>query len=195
MREKKVVALRSIKNNICPKVGCIRMTGLFLRSMRKYPYYKYNTIMLPKDLNISQRELVFFMVTVLLTAFIIFFTPLRYTILVEPKIKDADPEKIYMDMTQNPDNYLFIDVRTAADYKKLHAKGSINIPIAQFYDKWREFPRTGKEIVLICGGGRLSGVAFFFLQHFGFTNIVHVPGGIDNWVLKNLPVILQETST
>ena len=144
---------------------------------------------------ISLQELVLFSIAVLLTAFTIFFTPLRYNILVEPKIKSVDPESIYVNMNLNPEKYLFIDVRSITDYQKLHAKGSVSIPIAQLYDKWRELPRRNQEIVLICGGGRLSGVAFFFLQHFGFNNIMHVTGGIDNWVLNNLPVVLQETST
>ena len=147
-----------------------------------------------KKIKISQRELSIAAVMVLLTAFIIFFTPLRYTILIEPKVNEIEPDTIYAKMVEKPDNYLFIDVRPAADYQKLHAKGAVNIPIGLFYDKWREFPRTGKEIVLICGGGRLSGVAFFFLQHFGFTNIVRISGGIENWLSKGLPVVLQETS-
>ena len=148
-----------------------------------------------KKIKISRRELSIAAVAVLATAFVIFFTPLRYTILVEPKVHEIEPDEIYAKMVQKPDYYLFVDVRPAADYKKVHAKGAINIPIALFYDEWREFPRTGKEIVLICGGGRLSGVAFFFLQHFGFTNIVRVSGGIENWLSKGLPVVLQETPT
>ncbi len=147
-----------------------------------------------KHIKVSPRDATFSAAAVLLTAFIIFFTPLRYTILIEPHVREIDPQEIYTRMSQAPDKYLFIDVRPVTDYEKLHAKGAINIPIGLFYDKWREFPRSGKEIVLICGGGKLSGVAFFFLQHFGFTNIVRVSGGIENWLSENLPVVLQEGS-
>ncbi len=148
-----------------------------------------------KKIKISRRDMFLSGATVLVTALVIFFTPLRYTILIEPQIRNVEPDKIYADMTKDPGKYLFIDVRPAADYQKLHAKGAINVPIGTFFDKWQEFPRTGKEIVLICGGGRLAGVAFFFLQHFGFTNIVRVSGGIENWLSKNLPVVLQESPT
>ena len=90
---------------------------------------------------ISLQELVLFSIAVLLTAFTIFFTPLRYNILVEPKIKSVDPESIYVNMNLNPEKYLFIDVRSITDYQKFHAKGSVCIPIAQLYYKWRELPR------------------------------------------------------
>ena len=128
-------------------------------------------------------------VVVLLTATGIFFTPLRYTKLIEPKIHDVLSEEIYTRLTRNPDKYLFMDVRPKDKYDERHAEGSINTPIAELYDGWRELPRTGKEIVLICGKGNLSGVAYFFLQHFGFTNIVRVAGGVDDWATKGLPVV------
>lgn len=146
-----------------------------------------------KTLVISHRELLCILAGALLSVLLIFATPIRYTALIEPSVHDIDPKEIHAEMTSSPDDYFFIDVRTPADYKKMHAENSANIPIAQFYDKWREFPRSGKEIVLICGGGRLSGVAFFFLQHFGFTNIVRVSGGIENWAAEGLPVVLQES--
>lgn len=144
-------------------------------------------------MRISKRELALAAGVMLITALGIFFTPLRYSVLVEPSIQDVEPEKIYASMMKNPDGYLFIDVRSAAEYQKIHAKDSVNIPIHLLYDGWRGLPKTGKQIVLICGGGRLSGVAFFFLQHFGFTNIARVSGGIENWVSKNLPVVLRES--
>jgi rhodanese-related sulfurtransferase len=129
---------------------------------------------------------------VVATASIIFFTPLRYNAFIEPDAHDVDPLEIHTNITEHPDRYLFVDVRPAADYQKMHATDSINIPIGSLYDTRQELPRSGKRIVLICTGGRLSGVAFFFLQHFGFTNIVRVSGGLENWVSEGLPVVLQE---
>lgn len=131
---------------------------------------------------------------ILLTAVSIYFTPLRYTPLIEPKIQDVESGEIHARIVENPDAYLFIDVRNESDYSKMHAEGSINIPIAKLYDMWhQELPRSGKEIVLICGRGKLAAVAFFFLQHFGFTNILRVSGGVEDWATKGLPVVLQET--
>lgn len=155
----------------------LSVTMITLRNMQKLP----------------QREVIFAAAAVLMTALVILLTPLRYSLLVEPRIHDVDPADIYARVSAKPDDYLFIDVRPLVDYGKIHSKDAINIPIASLYDKWRELPRSRKQIVLICGGGRLSGVAFFFLQHFGFTNISRVSGGLENWVSKGLPVVLQES--
>ena len=142
---------------------------------------------------LSYRIPILVVLAVIFTALVIFFTPLRYTTFIEPTIQDVEPEEIYEKMQQNPEEYFFIDTRSPVEFKNIHADGSINIPLAQFYDKWRELPKTGKEIVLICTGGRQSGVGYFFLEHFGFTNIVRVSGGLQNWTSKDLPVTLLET--
>lgn len=41
--------------------------------------------------------------------------------------------------------------------------------------------------MLICSGGRASGVAYSYLQHFGFSNIARIEGGIEQWALNELP--------
>jgi len=144
-------------------------------------------------MNGTNSKHILLIVLVTLAAFsVIFFTPLRYSTIIEPEISDLEPEKVHSLLKENPENYLFIDVRPKSDYDKLHAEGSSNTPIQFLYDKWRELPKSGKEIILICSGGRLSGVAFFFLQHFGFTNIHRVAGGLEAWALKDLPVVLLE---
>jgi rhodanese-related sulfurtransferase len=122
----------------------------------------------------------------------IFVPALRYTPLWEPVIHNVDPSLIAEKMKANPDGYLFIDVRPQEMYQKLHAKGAQNIPIHLFYDKRTEFPKSGKEIVLICSGGRLAGVAYYFLEHFGFRNIMRVEGGVENWQAQGLPVVLGD---
>ncbi len=125
--------------------------------------------------------------TFLLTLVLIYGTPLRYTDLLEPKIKDVDPSVFYQKYSQNPDKYVFIDVRPLEAYKNIHAKGSVSKPLHTLYDERHTLPKDDKEIILICSGGRASGVGFFYLQHYGFTNISRVEGGIENWIEKGLP--------
>lgn len=119
---------------------------------------------------------------------------IRYTDVLEPRVSDIDPGIIAPLIAENPDKYLFIDVRPPEMYAKLHAEGSINIPIHLFYDKRKdEFPKnTDKTIVLICSGGRLSGVAYSYLQHYGFRNIVRVGGGIENWQAQGYKTVLGD---
>ena len=48
-----------------------------------------------------------------------------------------------------------------------------------------------KEIVLICTGGRASGVGYSYLEHYGFSNIARIEGGINAWADARLPVIID----
>jgi rhodanese-related sulfurtransferase len=105
-----------------------------------------------------------------------------------------DPSAFWKDYTAHPDEYLFIDVRDPDEYNIAHAKGSINMPIATLADEYKVLPRHGKFIALICGDGRLSMVGYGFLQFEGFTNLIHITGGIQNWIVEGLPVT-QGTST
>ncbi len=121
------------------------------------------------------------------------FTPaLRYTSLWEPVLRDVDPSEIAEKIKANPDGYIFIDVRPQAMYDALHAEGSMNTPIHILYDERVNLPKSGKEIVLICSGGRLSGVAYYFLEHFGFRNILRIAGGVENWQAQGFPVVLGD---
>ena len=126
-------------------------------------------------------------ITFLLTLVLVYATPLRYTDLLEPKVRDVDSTIFYEDYSKNPEKYIFIDVRPQEAYNNIHAKGSINKPLHTLYDERHVLPKNDKEIILICSGGRASGVGFSYLQHYGFTNIHRIEGGIERWIEKGLP--------
>src|SRR3989344_3784710 len=126
--------------------------------------------------------------TALLTLVAIYLTPLKWVTVIEPTIKDIDPVAFQSDFVKNSDRYIFIDVRSESAYNKVHAVGSINMPLHTLYDQRHVLPKSGKEIILICSGGRASGVAYSYLQHYGFFNIQRIEGGIENWIVEGLPV-------
>ena len=127
-------------------------------------------------------------IAVLITIFAIYLTPLKNLNLIESRIHDIDPQAFYDLYVQNSDKYVFVDVRPESAFSKLHATGSINIPLHLLYDERRVLPKSGKTIVLICSGGRASGVGYGYLEHYGFLNLLRVDGGIENWQLQGLPV-------
>jgi phage shock protein E len=137
------------------------------------------------------KKILPYLATVLVTVLAIYLTPLKWINIIEPTIKDVDPATFYNNYKNNKDNYLFIDVRSESSYKRVHAEGSINIPLYKMYDARHSLPKSGKEIVLICSGGRASGVAYGYLQHYGFFNIQRVTGGIENWIAQGLPVVSE----
>lgn len=117
---------------------------------------------------------------------------IRYTKYVPPKTVEMDPREAYEEILKDPENSIFFDVRTAGEYNNLHASTSVSMPIANLYDNWRTLPRSGKTIYLICTTGRLAGVAYGYLQLHGFTNIVHVTGGINQWIDEGLPTVAKQ---
>ena len=58
-----------------------------------------------------------------------------------------------------------IDVRTTAEYKSGHAKGSINVPLDQIKARANEF--ANKEVVVVCKSGMRSAQAKQALQSHG----------------------------
>lgn len=127
--------------------------------------------------------------TVLFTVCIVYLTPLKHKNIIEPNINDITPENFYALYVENPDEYIFIDVRSPSQYGNLHAEGSINMPLHTLYDQRKNLPKTGKTIVLICSGGRASGVGYSYLEHYGFLNLRRVEGGVEAWNSVGLPVI------
>jgi rhodanese-related sulfurtransferase len=118
------------------------------------------------------------------------FPAIRYTDLIEPTVYDIDPVAFYEKFKNNPEKYVFIDVRDKASYEKLHAVGSSLQPLHTLYTERLNLPKnkSDKTIILICSGGFASGVGYSYLEHYGFRNIARIEGGIENWQAKGLPV-------
>lgn len=123
------------------------------------------------------------------TMFAIYLTPLKHIALISPVMNSVDPKDLYADIQAHPNDYVFIDVRSPSVYLSAHAKGAINIPIENLYDEHYSLPRTGKKIALICTTGRLAAIAYGYLEDWGFTNLLHVQGGLENWAYEGLPLV------
>ncbi len=107
-----------------------------------------------------------------------------------PKIYSEDPKVVYQYILDNPGEYQFLDVRSKGEYETLHASSSISFPIADMYEpeKFKNIDYN-KRIFLICTSGRLAGIAYRYLEHFGYRNIVHIDGGVQGWVGEGMPAI------
>lgn len=124
----------------------------------------------------------------LLSAAVIYLTPLKWVTIIQPTINDISAQTFYAEFKAHPEKYLFVDVRMPNEFAQAHAVGSINIPLIDLYEAHNTLPKSGKEIVLICTEGRSSGVAYSYLQHYGFFNIVRIDGGLVKWTADGLPV-------
>jgi rhodanese-related sulfurtransferase len=120
-------------------------------------------------------------------------TPLRFLPIVEPTIHEISPASFHELYAAHPDSYVFIDVRTHADYIAGHAEGSVNMPLETLYNQRRYLPKHGKTVVLICNGAQASGVAYGYLEHYGFLNLMRVTGGVPAWKAAGLPIVTGES--
>lgn len=74
-----------------------------------------------------------------------------------------------------------IDVRTPAEYKDGHVKGSINIPLQTLGSQMNKFKKD-QVIVTCCRSGSRSGMAGRQLQAAGFTQVYN--GGPWNTLMR-----------
>ncbi len=80
-----------------------------------------------------------------------------------------------------------LDVRSQAEYDEFHLKGSTLIPLEELSDRLAELPQD-EEIVVVCRSGRRSRLAAETLLEAGFTNVVSMQGGLQDWRDAGYPV-------
>ncbi|MBE0636442.1 DUF1573 domain-containing protein [Candidatus Bipolaricaulota bacterium] len=81
--------------------------------------------------------------------------------------------------------YVLIDVRTPEEHDAGHLLGSINVPLSEFeqnLDAWMPLFPTDVPLILYCKGGFRSAIAAEILFEAGFTNVVDLLGGMDEWI-------------
>lgn len=82
---------------------------------------------------------------------------------------------------ENPDSdVVFIDVREPDEFAAGHIPGMTNLPLSTLSEETADFPKDA-EVVIICRSGNRSVTAAEQLQGYGFTNLVNVVGGMNDW--------------
>ena len=102
-----------------------------------------------------------------------------------PAEKKAGYRRITMDeavdMMKEVEDYIILDVRTAAEYNEKHIPGAINIPNEIIgTDVIPELPDKHRLILVYCRSGNRSKQASEKLVKLGYTNVVEF-GGIIDW--------------
>jgi len=81
---------------------------------------------------------------------------------------------------------VLIDVREPGEYATSRIAGSLLFPLSTF--DARKLPVGGRPIVLCCGSGKRSAVAFDMCRRAGVTVRSHLAGGLQAWRTAGLPV-------
>ncbi|RMH52731.1 MAG: rhodanese-like domain-containing protein [Zetaproteobacteria bacterium] len=89
--------------------------------------------------------------------------------------------------SRSPIPFVFIDVRTPAEYRSGHIPGAINIPVDTLAMRLGEVPHD-KQVYLYCEGGVRAARAGKLLAARGYTNIEVVPASMRGWRDAGFPV-------
>ena len=84
-------------------------------------------------------------------------------------------------MMSGTNDYVLLDVRTAAEYKEQQIDGALLIPDNEIKNRaTAELPDKNKVILIYCRSGRRSESAARELVNLGYVNVFDF-GGIINW--------------
>jgi phage shock protein E len=82
---------------------------------------------------------------------------------------EAAPAANYREMLDN--GALIVDVRTPAEYKGGHIKGSVNIPLDSIGGQTDSLLKKGVPIITCCRSGARSGMAVGILRKAGIEAV------------------------
>lgn len=89
---------------------------------------------------------------------------------------------------------LFLDVREAKDFDAGHIIDARHVPAASLGERAESFKRyKDKPVVVYCDGGMTSAGAARTLRAAGFSKVVTLRGGLQNWRQENLPLLSKGT--
>ena len=97
------------------------------------------------------------------------------------------PQQITM---VNAEDGMFLDLRDAAEFKKGHIVGAMNIPATKLPARMGELEKLkGKPIVLVCKMGQQSGGASKQLKAENYEQVYKMTGGMMEWGNLQLPTV------
>lgn len=87
------------------------------------------------------------------------------------------------EQTMNKSAVQLLDVRTAAEYQKIHLPKSLQadwLNQKQFIDRIQHLDKN-KPVLLYCASGIRSGEAMQWMKHQGFSWLANLEGGLSAW--------------
>ncbi|MDP9361873.1 MAG: MBL fold metallo-hydrolase [Acidobacteriota bacterium] len=77
-----------------------------------------------------------------------------------------------------------LDVRRRGEFAESHIPGAQNVPLDELPERVGEIDRE-HPLAVICAGGYRSSIACSLLARAGFTNVMNVQGGTEEWQTLN----------
>jgi len=98
-------------------------------------------------------------------------------------MKEIDVFELKEKREKNKD-LLLLDVREEFEYH-ISNLGGLQVPLNQLHDKLNAIKdKKDEEIVVMCRSGKRSADACKLMEKEGFTNVINLKGGINDWARK-----------
>lgn len=91
-----------------------------------------------------------------------------------------------LDSTAQPP--VLLDVREAWEYHTCRLESCTHIPMGQLWGRYQDLDPE-RETIVICHHGIRSQRVCFFLEQYGFRNVVNLAGGLDAWAREIDPAM------
>ncbi len=86
-----------------------------------------------------------------------------------------------------------LDVREPDEWQSIHIQDAPNISYRELSKRWPELELDQHQpLAVICAGGVRSTIATSILEHFGFTQVFNVQGGMGSWQRAGLATVIAE---
>ena len=90
----------------------------------------------------------------------------------------------------NAEDGVFVDLRDAAEFKKGHIVGAVNITAAKLPERMAELEKfKNKPVVLVCKMGQQSATAGKQLKAENYEKVYKMSGGMMEWSNLQLPTV------
>lgn len=102
-------------------------------------------------------------------------------------VGEIDVDRAYQVFAEQ--GVVFLDVRTAQEFKAYRIARSVNIPLTELSRREGELSPAESIYIFDRIGGEPAMRAYASLKQGGFTRVFWVSGGMDAWVQKRYPFI------
>ncbi len=125
--------------------------------------------------------LVFFLLILSLLVWLRFYPKAGY--------KEITPHQLRAMLCKERD-FFILDVREPWEYRNGFIYRSLNLPVRSVSAQMGELEKLKEErIVVVCKSGFRSRMVCGFLEKEGFSNILHLKGGIKGWLKMGLGLV------
>ena len=112
-------------------------------------------------------------------------------VLAKKEAVQLSVEKVLEILKTQKDSYIILDVRTKEEFASGHLDSAVLIPVDDLEARFGELEKN-KPVIVYCRTGRRSAKAAAMLVGKGFSQVYDMTGGIDAWIGKGYPVIVED---